>query len=135
MALTDKQEAFCQAFVLTRNATDAARKAGYAGKHSNSQGYRLMQLEEIKLRIEDLGKELSTDIDVVSEVEAQYKAAKNQGQGQVSLKALELLSRVRGNLADESEKDVPTLRANIIRCMEIVGKEEVELLIKECEFK
>ena len=134
MAISDQEEAFCQAYILTRNGTDAARKAGYAQKTANSQSYRMLQKDKIKLRIEDLSKELRTDIDVVDEIEAQYKAAKSQGQGQVSLKALELLSRVRGNAADLEDADPLILEKNIIRCLEILGAERVEEILEMCDF-
>ena len=134
MAISDQEEAFCQAYILTRNGTDAARKAGYAQKTANSQSYRMLQKDKIKLRIEDLSKELSTDIDVVDEIEAQYKAAKSQGQGQVSLKALELLSRVRGNAADLEDADPLILEKNIVRCLEILGADRVEEILEMCDF-
>ena len=134
MAISDQEEAFCQAYILTRNGTDAARKAGYAQKTANSQSYRMLQKDKIKLRIEDLSKELRTDIDVVDEIEAQYKAAKSQGQGQVSLKALELLSRVRGNAADLEDADPLILEKNIVRCLEILGAERVEEILEMCDF-
>tara|TARA_R110000787_G_scaffold204879_2_gene315370 strand:+ start:928 stop:1335 length:408 start_codon:yes stop_codon:yes gene_type:complete len=134
MAISDQEEAFCQAYILTRNGTDAARKAGYAQKTANSQSYRMLQKDKIKLRIEDLSKELRTDIDVVDEIEAQYKAAKSQGQGQVSLKALELLSRVRGNASDLEDADPLILEKNIIRCLEILGAERVEEILEMCDF-
>ena len=133
MALTDQREQFAQAYVLTRNGADAARRSGYAEKHANNQAYRLLKDEEVLARIEELSTEMTTDLDVVAEVEQQYKSAKAQGQGQVSLKALELLSRVRGNV-DDGPKDAITLESNIIRAMEILGKDRVTELVKKCEF-
>lgn len=55
MALNDKQTAFVEEYLTTWNATDAARKAGYA--HPNQQGPRLLVnvgvAEEIKARLAD----------------------------------------------------------------------------------
>ena len=52
--LTDKQERFAQAYVLHRNATEAAKAAGYAERSAYNQGYRMLKNEEIIERISDL---------------------------------------------------------------------------------
>ena len=41
--LNEKQEKFAQAYVLHRNATEAAKAAGYASESAYNQGYRLLQ--------------------------------------------------------------------------------------------
>ena len=51
MALNDKQEKFAQAYILHRNATEAAKTAGYAASSAYNQGYRNLQNGEIKERI------------------------------------------------------------------------------------
>lgn len=55
MALSDKQQVFVEEYLATWNATEAARRAGYA--HPNQQGPRLLVNvgieEEIKQRIAD----------------------------------------------------------------------------------
>ena len=60
--LNDKQEKFAQAYVLHRNASEAARTAGYAEASANNQGYRLLQSEEISDRIHHLEQELETNV-------------------------------------------------------------------------
>ena len=96
MSLNDKQERFAQSYILHRNASEAARTAGYAKSSATHQGYRLLQLPEIQERIENLEKELETDVDVVTEIENQYAYAKANGHTNSAIKALELLSRIRG---------------------------------------
>ena len=100
--LNDKQEKFAQAYVLHRNASEAARAAGYSASSANNQGYRLLQIEEIVDRIHTLEQELVTDVDVISEIEKQYTYAKENGHTNSAIKALELLSRVRGANSDVS---------------------------------
>ncbi len=46
--LTRMQELFVENYLLTFNASDAARKAGYSEKCSKEQGYRLLTLNHIK---------------------------------------------------------------------------------------
>ena len=54
MALNEKQEKFCQNYILHRNATEAAKAAGYSPESAKNQGYRLLQNSEIKTRVEEL---------------------------------------------------------------------------------
>ena len=135
MALNEKQEKFAQNYILHRNATEAAKSAGYSAESAYNQGYRLLQSDEVKERIYELEQELETNVDVVSELEQQYTMAKNNGHGNVAIKALELLSRVRGaksdNNIDISEEGI---EANIIECLNILGKKKVENIISRCNF-
>ena len=133
--LNEKQEKFAQAYIVHRNATEAARVAGYSDRSAANQGYRLINNPEIAERIEDLEKELQTNIDVVDEIENQYTFAKANGHTNSAIKALELLSRVRGSKGDsEKELDKKELKEEIIKFMEIIGKEEVEEIYKKCAF-
>ena len=135
MSLNEKQEKFAQSYILHRNATEAARAAGYAKESAYNQGYRLLQNEEIKERIEDLEKELTTDVDVVSELEQQYTYAKNNGHTNSAIKALELLSRVRGNKSDnEMNLNPEELEQQIINCLNVLGKNKVTELLHKCNF-
>lgn len=52
--LTDKQELFCQNYVVHLNATKAARDAGYSKKTAGSQGHDLLKRPEIQSRIQHL---------------------------------------------------------------------------------
>ena len=133
--LNDKQEKFAQAYIIHRNATEAAKVAGYSDRSAANQGYRLINNEEVRERIEDLEKELTTTIDVINEIENQYAFAKANGHTISAIKALELLSRVRGSRGDaEKELDKKELRQDIIRFMEIIGKKEVDEIYKKCSF-
>ena len=133
--LNEKQEKFAQAYIIHRNATEAAKVAGYSDRSAANQGYRLINNSEVKERIEDLEKELTTNIDVISEIENQYTFAKANGHTNSAIKALELLSRVRGSRGDsEKELDKKELRQDIIRFMEIIGKKEVDEIYKQCTF-
>ena len=97
MLHNEKHEKFCQNYVLHRNATRAAKDAGYSQVSAHNTGSRLLQLSEVQERIEELSLSMSTSLDVVDEIEKQYDVARTQGQTTSALKALELLSRVRGN--------------------------------------
>tara|TARA_R100000935_G_C2722452_1_gene118529 strand:- start:134 stop:544 length:411 start_codon:yes stop_codon:yes gene_type:complete len=136
MALNDKQEKFAQAYILHRNATEAAKTAGYAASSAYNQGYRNLQNEEIKQRIEELENTLETSVDVISEIESQYTYAKANGHGNSALKALELLSRIRGAKSDKVVDLSPEgLDASVVSTLKVLGKKKVMELVKLCEFK
>ena len=90
MALNEQQERFCQSYILHRNASEAARAAGYSKDHAARQGHRLLQSEEVLERIAELEQNLTTDVDVISEIEKQYEYAKTNGHTNSAIKALEL---------------------------------------------
>jgi len=133
--LTDKHERFAQAYVLHRNATEAAKAAGYSARSANNQGYRLLQREVIQERISDLENELVTNIDVIDEIENQYTFAKANGHTNSAIKALELLSRVRGAKSDKN-MDITKegLEVAIVQALKVLGKEKVNELVKQCNF-
>ena len=105
--LTDKQERFAQAYILHRNATEAAKAAGYAPRSAYNQGYRMLKNDEIVERIADLENELVTNIDVIDEIENQYTFAKANGHTNSAIKALELLSRIRGAKSEKELTSTP----------------------------
>ena len=124
MALNEQQERFCQSYILHRNASEAARAAGYSKEHAARQGHRLLQNEEVIERITELEQNLTTDVDVITEIEKQYESARTNGHTNSAIKALELLSRVRGT-QDEKEDvtDPDKLKEDLIDCAKILGKD------------
>ncbi len=133
--LNEKQEKFAQAYVLHRNATEAAKAAGYAAGSANNQGYRLMQIQEVIDRVHELEQELETDVNVIEEIENQYTFAKANGHTNSAIKALELLSRIRGANSDASfSMDKDTLETAIVGCLNVLGEEKVVQLLSKCDF-
>ena len=136
MALNDKQEKFAQAYILHRNATEAAKAAGYAPTSAYNQGYRNLQNQEIKERVTELENTLETNVDVIEEIENQYTFAKANGHTNSAIKALELLSRIRGAKSDKEIDISPEgLSANIVDTLKVLGKKKVMELVDRCEFK
>ena len=133
--LNEKQEKFSQAYVLHRNATEAAKAAGYAAESAYNQGYRLLQKQEVIDRVHELEQELETDVDVIKEMESQYEFAKANGHTNSAIKALELLSRIRGANSDSKiSTDKDTLEVAIIVCLNVLGYEKVVALLEKCDF-
>ena len=133
--LTEKQERFAQAYVLHRNATEAAKTAGYSARSAYNQGYRMLKNDEIAERITDLESELVTNIDVIDEIESQYTFAKANGHTNSAIKALELLSRIRGAKSDKNiDISKEGIEASIIDAFKILGKDKIIDLVNKCNF-
>ena len=133
--LTTRQERFAQAYILHQNAKKAALTAGYSTKSAANQGYRMLKNEEIKERISDLENELVTNIDVIDEIEKQYTFAKANGHTNSAIKALELLSRIRGAKSNkDTELSKEGLITGIVEAMNILGKTNVMKLVEKCNF-
>ena len=135
MALNEKQEKFAQSYILHRNATEAARSAGYSAASAANQGYRLINNDEVAERVRELESELETNVDVIEEIESQYTFARANGHTNSALKALELLSRVRGNNSDlDTNLDEKSLEDGIVQCLNILGEDKVYSLLEKCDF-
>jgi len=133
--LNEKQEKFAQAYILHNNATEAAKAAGYAAASAANQGYRLLQMDEVIERIRLLENELETNVDVIEELESQYAFAKSNGHTNSAIKALELLSRVRGANSDiNTNLDSDTLEGAIVGCLNVLGEDVVMNLLSKCDF-
>jgi phage terminase small subunit len=135
MALNEKQEKFAQSYILHRNATEAAKAAGYAAGSAANQGYRLINNDEVAERVRELENELETNVDVIEEIESQYTFARANGHTNSALKALELLSRVRGNNSElDTNLDEKSLEDGIVQCLNILGADKVYSLLEKCDF-
>jgi phage terminase small subunit len=134
MALNKQQEVFCQHYVLSRNGTESAKQAGYSAVAAANQASRLLKREDIKIRLEELETTFETEIDVIKELEKQYTYANTQGHTNSAIKALEMLSRARGNSPDNIQQSSESLEKEIIRCMEILGEAKVVELVAKCNW-
>ena len=66
--LTDKQQRFCQEYVIDLNATQAAKRAGYSEKTANEQGCQLLA----KLNIQEEISKLQAQIAKKTELNAEW---------------------------------------------------------------
>lgn len=62
--LTDKQECFCQEYLIDLNATQAAIRVDYSEKTATEQGSRLLTNVNVQERISELKKERSERIKI-----------------------------------------------------------------------
>ena len=78
---------------------------------------------------------MTTDVNVISELENQYSYAKGHGHTNSAIKALEILSRVRGNkTSDEDVLNTDKIINDIQTAMKVIGKKEMQKLMKTCDW-
>lgn len=84
VALNDKQQRFCDEYLIDLNATQAAIRAGYSEKTAYSQGQRLLKKDEAKSYIEarmaEKEKELIADQDEVLKYLTNVLRGKSQSE-------------------------------------------------------
>ena len=131
--LNQKQEMFCQNYALLGNASGSAKEAGYSSTSAKVTGHKLLQMPKVLERIEQLRNEMTTSYDVVQELEDQYAYAKSHGHTNSALKALEMLSKIRGNKVKAKETSPESRHASIVSSFWILGREKVMQLMEEAE--
>ena len=131
--LNEKQEIFCQKYALHGNASGSAKEAGYSSTSAKVQGHKLLQLPYVLERIEQIRGEMVTSYDVIQEVEEQYKYAKAHGHTSSALKALEILSKVRGVKSEESSLSEEAVHSSLLSSFYVIGREKVMAMMDEAE--
>lgn len=97
--LRPKQEAFCEHFVATGNAAEAARKAGYSARMARCQGHRLVKDARVKTRVRQLQAALGARIDpalILGRLENLYRLAERDGAYGSAARILVLQGRLMG---------------------------------------
>jgi phage terminase small subunit len=106
--MRQRKEEFVQHFLVTKNATESAKRCGYSEKSSYNQGYRMMNDDEVQ---EMLAKELADSRERnLGDHDAIIERLKEEALGDVSghtagsrVKALELLMKYY-QMIDTSQK-------------------------------
>ena len=80
MKLNARQKAFCEYYVASGNATEAATKAGYSKRTAKSIGQRLLTFVDIKTYIDELMQKLESDRIATAEEVLQNLTAMMRGE-------------------------------------------------------
>ena len=101
--MTDKQQKFCEEYLLCLNATEAAIHAGYSENTAAQTASRLLKTEEIKTYIDKKRKEVQESMEI-SQADI-IKQLSDIGFADIDLqkiratdklKALELIAKILG---------------------------------------
>ena len=98
MPLNPKQQAFAREYLVDRNATQAAIRAGYSPKTAGSQAHDLLKKPEIQEAVQEGTKKHAASIDVTAEsvladIVRIAEAAEAAGEFTAALKGRELLGK------------------------------------------
>ena len=84
-----RQKAFCEYYVASGNATEAATKAGYSKRTAKSIGQRLLTFVDIKTYIDELMQKLESDRIATAEEVLQNLTAMMRGEIQEEVVVVE----------------------------------------------
>lgn len=97
--LTLRQNEFCECFVATGNAAEAARRAGYSERTARFQGHRLLKDARVQVRVQALQTALADKIDpalILGRLENLYGLAERGGGYRAAARILVLMGRLVG---------------------------------------
>lgn len=112
MGLNNRQEMFCNEYIVDYNATKAALRAGYSKKTAGSIGSENLKKPEILARVRELQEEkrqklVISEAFVVTELLETYRSCREAFDGKNALKALEMLEKhTSDNVVDEKENKI-----------------------------
>nr|DAY05413.1 MAG TPA: Terminase small subunit [Caudoviricetes sp.] len=111
LKLNARQKAFCEFYVASGNATDAAIKAGYSYNYANAQIYKMLGNVGIKNYIDELMKKSQNERIATAEEVLNYLTSVMKGEGQEEVVAN------TGNVVYKS----PSIKDRI-KAAELLGK-------------
>ena len=97
--LNPRQERFCELYVATGNAAEAARGAGYSERAARFQGHRLLKDARVRARLDTLRTALADKIDaslILGRLENLYRLAERDGVYGSAARILLLMARMIG---------------------------------------
>ena len=86
--MTDKQRKFCDEYIISINATDAAIKAGYSPKTAYSQGQRMLKNVEVKTYIDNKLSEIHSSAVADAKEVMEYLTSVMRGKSSSSVLSL-----------------------------------------------
>ena len=126
--MKQRKEEFVQHFLVTKNATEAAKRCGYSEKSSYNQGYRMMNDDEVQkmlaIELADSKERNLKDHDSIIE------QLKDEALGKVSghtagsrVKALEILMKFYGMIDSNTKLEV-SMKDSWFETLDFIEKED-----------
>lgn len=97
--MNQRKRAFCEAYLISGNATDAAREAGYSPRSARSIGQRLLTFDDMREYLERRNQEISAVNTAQMEEVRQFWTATMRDENMKPadrLKVSELLAKTYG---------------------------------------
>ena len=126
--MKQRKEEFVQHFLVTKNATEAAKRCGYSEKSAYNQGYRMINNDEVQkmlaIELADSKERNLKDHDSIIE------QLKDEALGKVSghtagsrVKALEILMKFYG-MIDANTKLEVSMKDSWFETLDFIEKED-----------
>ena len=107
--MNQRKRAFCEAYLVGGNATQAAIAAGYSAKTARSQGQRLLTFVDVQEYLDQRNQEISEANTAQMEEVRQFWTATMRDQNMkptARLKASELLAKTYGAFLDRVHEEI-----------------------------
>ena len=126
--MRQRKEEFVQHFLVTKNATEAAKRCGYSERSSYNQGYRLMNDDEVqKMLAIELAESKERNL---KDHDSIIEQLKDEALGNVSghtagsrVKALEILMKFYG-MIDANTKLEVSMKDSWFETLDFIEKED-----------
>lgn len=107
--LKAKEERFCQEYIIDYKPTEAAIRAGYKETSARTQAWRMLKKETISARVRELQEEynklhcFAEKSRFIGEAWKMYEKAKENYDGRIATKCLEIIGKTNGLFTDNVE--------------------------------
>jgi len=135
MAIKDKtmmqrKAEFVSHYMITKNATESARRCGYSEKSAYNQGYRLMNDDDVQKMLameqRDLKeRHLKEHDDIIERLKEEALGDVAGHTGGSRLKALELLMKYYGMIDEKQKIEVNMSEADWFESLDLEKKESL----------
>ena len=118
--MNQRKRAFCEAYLISGNATDAAREAGYSPRSARSIGQRLLTFDDVREYLEQRNQEISAANTAQMEEVRQFWTATMRDENMKPadrLKASELLAKTYGAFLERVEVDADVKTREVMASM------------------
>ena len=126
--LKAQYETFCQHYVVSGNAAEAARRTGYSEAFANRQGYRLLRRPAVAQRLAALRAEIAArdcmSLDAqLTKLETAYRQALEKAQPTAAARIIESQTKLAREFArtETETAAVAGLRAELARLAKLLG--------------
>ncbi|MBC8558888.1 terminase small subunit [Fumia xinanensis] len=89
MALTEKQQRFCDEYLIDCNATQAAIRAGYSEKHAHTNANKLLQNTTVKAYIDEQLEKIRSQKTAEAQEVMEYLTAVMRGESESEIVVVE----------------------------------------------
>ncbi len=135
MAIKDKtmmqrKAEFVSHYMITKNATESARRCGYSEKSAYNQGYRLMRDDDVQKMLsmeqsELKERHLKEHDDIIERLKEEALGDVAGHTGGSRLKALELLMKYYGMIDEKQKIEVNMSEADWFESLDLEKKESL----------